>query len=287
MSAAERLFAGPGDVRALARILDWAGTPLGPVEDWAPALRHAVRLMLDAPVAMSLWCGPGRVFLYNEANLRVLGTKHPSALGRPGAQVFAELWSVLQPQVDAVIVDGASISLDGMPLSLDRGAAGEADEGSFDYTLSPVYDAPDAPDPVVVAVLGTVTETTGRRRAERALEVERERLHAVVMAAPAPMALHVGPAHRYELVNEAYRRISGGGRDVTGMTPREAFPELAGHGIFDVLDRVYVTGEAFVVSEMLVRYDRSGRGVEDTYFNLRLEPVLRIEAREDNHRQEG
>ena len=54
---------------------------------------------------------------------------------------------------------------------------------------------------------------------------------------PAPVALLTGPEHRHELVNDAFRRISGG-RDVTGLTVREAFPELAGQGIYERLDAV-------------------------------------------------
>src|SRR5262245_19890571 len=34
IEAAESLFAGPGDVRQLARAVDWSGTPLGPVTQW-------------------------------------------------------------------------------------------------------------------------------------------------------------------------------------------------------------------------------------------------------------
>ena len=38
---AERLFAGPGEMRALCRSFDWSKTPLGPVEGWPEALRVA------------------------------------------------------------------------------------------------------------------------------------------------------------------------------------------------------------------------------------------------------
>jgi PAS domain S-box-containing protein len=67
--------------------------------------------------------------------------------------------------------------------------------------------------------------------------------------------------------------VSGGGRDVTGLTPPEAFPELAGSGIYELFDRVYETGEPWDGPETLCRYDRDGTGVIDTWFNLRFEPV--------------
>jgi signal transduction histidine kinase len=74
-------------------------------------------------------------------------------------------------------------------------------------------------------------------------------------------------------VNDAYKRVSGGGRDVTGLTPRTAFPELAGSGIHELFDQVYATGEPWLGPETLVRYDRDGTGIQDTWFDLRFEPV--------------
>ncbi|HEY0023999.1 MAG TPA: ATP-binding protein [Longimicrobium sp.] len=133
----------------------------------------------------------------------------------------------------------------------------------------------------------TTTEGDGSGReeaAERArlvaeLATERERLRAVVLHTPAPLALTEGPDHRFTLVNEAYKQISGGGRDVTGLTPRTAFPELAGSGIHEVFDQVYATGEPWVGPETLVRFDRDGTGVMDTWFDLRFEPVRNAEGR--------
>jgi len=43
------LFAGPGEVRARCRALDWAATPLGPVERWPASLRTAVDRCLGSP----------------------------------------------------------------------------------------------------------------------------------------------------------------------------------------------------------------------------------------------
>ena len=44
--AVAELFAGPGEVRALARTLDWGATPLGWPDTWSPALRVATRSYL-------------------------------------------------------------------------------------------------------------------------------------------------------------------------------------------------------------------------------------------------
>jgi PAS domain S-box-containing protein len=111
-----------------------------------------------------------------------------------------------------------------------------------------------------------------RTRLLAELGAERERLRDVILRAPVPMALHDGPEHRYVLVNDAYKRVSGG-RDVTGLTLREAFPEIAGQGLYELFDRVYATGEPWDGPETLVRYDRRGTGPEDAWFHLRYDPV--------------
>ena len=58
-----------------------------------------------------------------------------------------------------------------------------------------------------------------------------------------------GPNHVYEYVNDAYLAISGP-RQFIGRSVREVFPELAGQGIYELLDRVYATGEPFSVQSM-------------------------------------
>src|SRR4051794_32073416 len=55
------------------------------------------------------------------------------------------------------------------------------------------------------------------------LRAERHRLESVVLMMPAPVALHLGPEHRYVLANDAYQRVSGAHRQLIGRTPRELF----------------------------------------------------------------
>lgn len=83
-------FLGPSELAARCR-----------AADWPEALRAAVQLVLDAPDAMSLYVGPTFVTLYNDAYRRILGAKHPGALGRPAAEVWAELWDAIGPQFAA------------------------------------------------------------------------------------------------------------------------------------------------------------------------------------------
>ena len=67
---------------ARMRALDWSTTPLGPVEQWPQALRTSVRIVLGGGYPMGICWGPDFAFLYNDAYLPLIGTKHPWALGR-------------------------------------------------------------------------------------------------------------------------------------------------------------------------------------------------------------
>ena len=73
----------------------------GPEDGWDPAVRAAVELMLASPVPMALTYGDDIVLVYNDAYADVIGARHPGAMGRPAAEVFADLWQA--PGVGDVI----------------------------------------------------------------------------------------------------------------------------------------------------------------------------------------
>ena len=83
------------------REFNWAGTSLGPPSEWPEALRIIVAATMESPFAMNLWCGPDLNLIYNDAYSTVLGAKHPRALGRPGREVWSEIWSEIAPNLEA------------------------------------------------------------------------------------------------------------------------------------------------------------------------------------------
>ena len=101
-TAAEQLFAGPGEMRARCRTLDWAATPLGPVDGWPQSLRSAVDACLDSPLPGFVWWGPEHVQLYNDAALALVGARHPQALGAPAREVCSDVWDVIGPLTGGV-----------------------------------------------------------------------------------------------------------------------------------------------------------------------------------------
>src|SRR5512141_2625055 len=80
-----QVLAGGGDLGARMRQMDWAASPLGPVENWPQSLRTCVRILLTSRQPMFVWWGDQLINLYNDAYRSILGGQHPQALGQPAS----------------------------------------------------------------------------------------------------------------------------------------------------------------------------------------------------------
>ena len=88
------------------------------------------------------------------------------------------------------------------------------------------------------------------RQDQRETDGELARLRALVAHAPTLFALMEGPDHVVRVANPACLRIIGrSGGDVVGRPFRAVFPEGAGQGLDEILDRVYADGEPYIGTE--------------------------------------
>ena len=111
------------------------------------------------------------------------------------------------------------------------------------------------------------------QQANRTLTEESRRLRDLFMQAPGFMCVLRGPDHVFELVNTAYLRLVGH-REIVGAPVREALPEVAGQGFFELLDGVRDTGEPFVGRELAVRLQRDpGGALEERFVDLIYQPI--------------
>lgn len=162
-------LSGGGEMGAAIRAKDWAATPLGPPEIWPPELRTVVRLMLTTGHPIFIFWGPELICLYNDAYSRSIGSdRHPGSLGRPGREVWEEIWDIIGPQIDLVLGGrGATWHEDHLvPITRD----GVREDVYWTYSYSPIGD-PTAPNGIG-GVLVICSETTERVRAERRLKEE-------------------------------------------------------------------------------------------------------------------
>ncbi|WP_437647589.1 GAF domain-containing protein [Sorangium sp. So ce362] len=97
------------------------------------------------------------------------------------------------------------------------------------------------------------------------VDASRQQLAGLFNQAPAGICILRGPRHVFELVNPTYHDILGG-REVMGRPIREALPDLEGQGIFELLDRVYRSGQPYVGTSVPLRLRRGAAGMEEERF---------------------
>jgi PAS domain S-box-containing protein len=167
------MIAAQGPLGALTAAID-APSPLGPVNQWSPALISTVRMMLSSKAEIVLFWGPDFCALYNEAYAPTIGDKHPHVLGRAGREGWAELWDDLGPLLQSVQETGETFHAKDRQFYIERDG-GRGENVYFDISYSPVFEA----DGSIGGVLCIVSETTKRVLAERAMLADRNRLWAL------------------------------------------------------------------------------------------------------------
>jgi PAS domain S-box-containing protein len=222
---------------------DWAVTSLGPSEMWPHGLKAAVRIMLTTRHPVFIFWGADYLCFYNDAFAASLGPeKHPSILGKPAREAWAEAYSIVEPELDQVMAGGEACWHENYLIPIKR--HGRMEEVYWTYSYSPIHE-PDTPNGVG-GVLVLITETTREVVARQASE-ERHRtlFHSMDEGF---CVLELIPDQdgrptdcRYIEVNPAFEKQTGL-KDALGRTVRELIPEIE-PSWFDMYGQVAQTGE--------------------------------------------
>lgn len=90
---------------------------------------------------------------------------------------------------------------------------------------------------------------------------------------PIAMASVTLPDYRFTACNAAYRAMHGGRTDLLGKSPLEAWPELEGQQLVELLDRVRDDGESAAYQGWRFQHDLDGSGrLADTYVDFTATP---------------
>ena len=230
---------GASGMAKLMREHDWAQCPLGSPAQWPLSLRSVVNLMLGSGFPMFVAWGPQLTQLYNDAYAPIMGTKHPTGLGRPVLENWAEVRVDLEPLMLQAL-RGESPYFENLPLRTQRGPAG-VENTWFTFSYSPVRDDSGA----IAGVFCACIETTKAVVSEQQLLRREEWLQTLFDQAPGFAAVLLGPEHVFTQVNAAYRRLTGG-IELLGKSVVQALPEVVERGFIASLDGVYATGVPFV-----------------------------------------
>jgi signal transduction histidine kinase len=229
MEAATRdfhLLDTSGAVRAGYHLHDWSGSPLGSPDQWDPALRSAVSLILESEFPMYIAWGARLTLLYNAAYISLLDGRHPSSLGASLHDVWPDQWPGMKALAERAL-GGHSTYGEDVPRTIRR--AGKPYRAWFTLAYSPVRDGTGA----VRGFLCVISETTPRVQLERRHAVQLQvvdslrRLHHpadIVECACAMLGKHLELDHACYVEGDG----SGAGFEVVHDWARDGAGALAG-----------------------------------------------------------
>jgi two-component system sensor kinase FixL len=119
--------------------------------------------------------------------------------------------------------------------------------------------------PVVSQIETDMQEPNGRITGNRA------ELHDVLMQAPGFVAWLDGPDHRFAFANTAYTDLVE--REVVGQRVVDVLPEIEAQGFIDVLDRIYRSGEPFMIKGAAAEFELAGDARKQTMLDLNYHAV--------------
>ncbi|WP_240543673.1 PAS domain S-box protein [Spirosoma foliorum] len=170
---------GGGEMGALIRALDWSETALGTPDIWPQSLRTTLSIILNSKFPMFLFWGEQHLCFYNDAYRPSLGKegKHPQALGKPGSEVWPEIWNFIKPLIEQVLTGQGATWNEDQLLPIYRN--GKMEDVYWTFSYSPVSDESGKPAGVFV----TCSETTEKVTNLKQLQESKDQLTFAIDAA--------------------------------------------------------------------------------------------------------
>ncbi|KAJ4365499.1 hypothetical protein N0V95_000434 [Ascochyta clinopodiicola] len=151
-----------------ARAIDWASTPLGPIEYWSNDLRAMCNLIMASPHPAAMYWGDELVAIYNEAYIGLAGQKHPTLMGQSYKVAWAEIWDEVKEVFNNARLTGQATMKDDDCLFMKRN--GFLEETYFSWSIIPMVGE----DGTVMGLYNPAFEKTRRKIAERRMLTLRE-----------------------------------------------------------------------------------------------------------------
>jgi PAS domain S-box-containing protein len=262
---------------------------------------HLLRLFDQAPGFVVFFRGPEHVYeLQNASHARL--THYRDIIGKPVRKALPELEGQdFFELLDKVFATGEAYVGRALPLSVERFPGGPAEQTYIDLVYQPIF----GPDNTVIGIFSQGSDVTDRVLAEeevkhkqrelerlvaertaaleqarasleRAQQLQGDKTHLLRLFDQAPgfICFMKEPDHKFELANKAYYQLVGH-RELVGRPVREALPEVEGQGFFELLDRVFTTGEPFLGNSVPVSVqEQPGSPLKTRYIDFVYQPII-------------
>ena len=170
---------------------------MGPLADWTPSLKTAVRMILMSPVPIVMLWGDDGYMIYNDAYSQFAGGRHPGIFGRKVLEGWPEV-ADFNANVMAVGLSGGTLAYRDQELTLFRNGGPEQVWMDLDY--SPVLNEAGKP----AGVIAIVVETTERVRGEAALRESEEQFRVFAQVMPNQVWAATADGYLYWFNDQAY-----------------------------------------------------------------------------------
>ncbi|HYE38382.1 MAG TPA: PAS domain-containing protein, partial [Ramlibacter sp.] len=263
-----------------------------------------LRLFEQAPGFVTFFRGPQHVYeLQNAAHARL--TEYRDIIGKPVREALPDLAGQgFFELLDQVYATGMPYVGRAMPMTIKPEGDAPAEERFLDLVYQPIVDdhgkvigiisqGNDVTEQVMAQAevrrkqaelealirerTRTLTETQSALTLARQLQADKNNLLQLFGQAPGFIAVVRGPDHVFELTNSAYDQLIAH-RKVIGLPVREALPEISGQGFYELLDRVYRTGEPFLGIDVEVQV---GVPVTTKFVDFIYQPLIGADGKAD------
>jgi PAS domain S-box-containing protein len=221
-------------------------------------------LLMNTPAVIAVLSGPEHVYmLANNLYMETIGPER-EIIGKPIREALPELADQgIFGLLDDVYRTGQPFIGHEIEIWLDKKSTGQRETVFFNFIYQPIHDTDGQIIQILVHAIDVTQSVLQRRRAEQS----EERFKSFVAHSPTPIGIYVGKELRILTINDAILQAWEKDASVIGKTFREALPELDGQPFFDILDKVYETGETYEAVEEKVLLMRDGV-LTPTYYNF-------------------
>lgn len=155
-------LSGGGEMGQRIREMNWAATPLGPVNTWSQGLRTCISIMLTS--RQPIWIGWGKelIKLYNDPYKAIVGGKDAWALGTSASIVWKEIWPDISHLLEKVMEKNEGTYVESQLLIMERNGYPEETYYTFSYT--PVLGEDGIPEGMICANSDDTHRIIGERQ---------------------------------------------------------------------------------------------------------------------------
>ena len=249
--------------------IDWINTSLGDLDEWPQSLKTTLGILLNAKLPMLLFWGAEQTCFYNDAFHHTLGNKakHPSAMGKPGKDVWPEKWNNIKPAIDSTFLGAQPDLQEDQQVAIYK--SGKLEETYWTFCYSAVRNENDE----IAGVLLVCNETSEKIRALKRFENYEKRFLDIVDQTPVGIAIFMGAEFVFTAANKTYLDLID--RKLENVLYRPMFdvlPEME-RIARPIVTKVFKTGETFSGYEFPTNLKRSGK-TELAFFNFIYQPLF-------------